>query len=149
MVSLVVLSGLVAFGCCYYVVCRHHSLSELVDMNVNLVKTVANEIIRLPETIRHGWCQPSFMLGLAPAMRLEFNWSRPGRTPLTEPPYEMNFDSIVPPSPLMPGSVLPPAWTDRSEEGAPAPAGGGGGAARPARTQVTYATNYSTDTTWQ
>ena len=56
------------------------------------------------------------------------------------PPYEENFDAILP---LEPGGVLPPAWPS-GDEGGGGDDGAGGG-----RRPVTYATNYSAETTWQ
>ena len=90
----------------------------------------------------HGtFWQPSLLLGLAPETRLEINWSGLRPAARTEPPDEPSFDSILP---LEPGGVLPPAWPSADEGGADEGAPGCGG-----RRPVTYATNYSAETTWQ
>ena len=61
------------------------------------------------------------------------------------PPYEENFDAILP---LEPGGVLPPAWPS-GDKGGGGDDGAGGGRRPQSRTTVAYATNYSAETAWQ
>ena len=139
-VAAIVLCGLLFLALCYYMLVMRKSPAEIVMINWRLARTAWTYLRLLPEVLHGAFWQPSLLLGLAPETRLEINWSGLRAKARSAPPYEENFDAILP---LEPGGVLPPAWPS-GDEGGGGDDGAGGG-----RRPVTYATNYSAETTWQ
>ena len=140
-IAAIVLCGLLFVSLSYYMCFLRKDPATMVMMNYRLVRTACKYLFKLPEVLHGNFFHPLLLLGLAPETRMEINWSGLRAKARSAPPEQQNFDAILP---LEPGGVLPPAFADRGDE-----AGGGedtpGGGRRP----VTYATNYSADTTWQ